>query len=338
MTRHLLLAGLALGAALSPAPALVIDVDYTYAGDFFATNPAARAALERAAADVQNAITSTFAAVPGDSFDGHFGSTEVTIDWAYSFANPSDASSTVTVDDFALLPDRYTLYVGAAALPVALGVGGGVGVSAGFSIAGFGSQFSNALANAVALSNAGLSRGAGPSISLEDSIVFDGVTANYALQVGRLAGVLTMNSSSNWHFALDTAPAADQSDFYSVALHEILHTLGFGTSQTWDDQVVGFDWTGAHAIAAAGGSGTNLISEGGSHIAEGAMSVSIVTGLAQEAVMDPTLTVGTTKTLTALDLAFLQDIGYTTVAVPEPATVALLGLAALAWCARRRRG
>jgi hypothetical protein len=47
------------------------------------------------------------------------------------------------------------------------------------------------------------------------------------------------------------------------------------------------------------------------------MSTRISDGAAQEAVMDPTLTQGTRKSLTALDLAFLRDIGYTTI-TPTP--------------------
>jgi hypothetical protein len=43
------------------------------------------------------------------------------------------------------------------------------------------------------------------------------------------------------------------------------------------------------------------------------MSTNALTGAAQEAVMDPSITQGTRKYLTALDLAFLRDIGYSTI-------------------------
>jgi hypothetical protein len=43
------------------------------------------------------------------------------------------------------------------------------------------------------------------------------------------------------------------------------------------------------------------------------MSRSIVNGAMQEVAMDPNITTGTRKYLTTLDLAFLRDIGYSTV-------------------------
>jgi hypothetical protein len=54
--------------------------------------------------------------------------------------------------------------------------------------------------------------------------------------------------------------------------------------------------------------------------------------------MDPTLTTGTRKFLTVLDLAMLEDLGYTVAAVPEPASYGLMmGLGALGCLVARRR-
>jgi hypothetical protein len=53
--------------------------------------------------------------------------------------------------------------------------------------------------------------------------------------------------------------------------------------------------------------------------------------------MDPTITVGTRKYLTDLDLAFLQDMGWEV--VPEPTSAALLllsGLVVGAWMTKKR--
>ena len=54
--------------------------------------------------------------------------------------------------------------------------------------------------------------------------------------------------------------------------------------------------------------------------------------------MDPSLTIGTRKDLTAMDVAFLQDLGYSVAPVPEPGSFALLsGAAAFLLISRRRR-
>ena len=50
--------------------------------------------------------------------------------------------------------------------------------------------------------------------------------------------------------------------------------------------------------------------------------------------MDTTLLVGTRKSLTAMDLAFLRDLGYATIPEPSAAVFVVCG-AALLW--RRRR-
>jgi hypothetical protein len=55
---------------------------------------------------------------------------------------------------------------------------------------------------------------------------------------------------------------------------------------------------------------------------------------AQEAVMDPSLLLGSRKYLTELDLAFLRDLGYAT--IPEPSVTALALGGLLIFSARRR--
>jgi len=55
------------------------------------------------------------------------------------------------------------------------------------------------------------------------------------------------------------------------------------------------------------------VTSNGRHIASNVMSTRISDGLPQEVVLDPTVTNGTRKELTLLDLAFLRDIGYETI-------------------------
>ena len=149
-----------------------------------------------------------------------------------------------------------------------------------------------------------------------------------------MLGSLSFNSTSTFHYDSTTPVGAGENDFYSVALHELIHSIGFGTSETWTSLHSGTTWTGSNVIALEG-TGANLVSADGGHIAEGRMSTRITNGTAQEAAMDPSLTVGTRKSLTQLDLAFLRDLGFTT--IPEPAPSVLGFGAGIVLLVTRRR-
>ncbi len=94
----------------------------------------------------------------------------------------------------------------------------------------------------------------------------------------------------------------------------MLHAIGIGTAESWDDEISGTNWSGSE-VETLTGSGGGLVASDGGHIASGTMSTRLSDGQPQEVVMDPTLTLGTRKELTVLDLAFLRDIGYETIAV-----------------------
>jgi hypothetical protein len=316
------------------ASALTIVIDYNYDGGFFSANPLAKTALEKAAGDLGQIIGPSLSAVPGGPFSGTSGNTDAGFTWNYSFANPSAPATPLTIPITATAADEFTIFAGARLLSGStLGVGSRAGLSLQFSASGFSNEFAAAVAGAEAASNAALRRGAGPLMgTITGSAQLGAVTANYTLETGALAGVMAFDLDTPWHFDVNTLPAGSESDFYSVALHEMMHTLGIGTALTWDSLRSGTNWSGLHATALT--SGANLVTTDG-HIAEGTMSVTLAGGLAQEVVMDPSITVGTRKVLTRLDAAFLQDLGYN--AVPEPGITALLGVAALvAMCARRR--
>ena len=180
--------------------------------------------------------------------------------------------------------------------------------------------------------------------TLSSSLGGTAYSVDYGLNVGNLWFDIDTNNNtvtdsagelaSFWHFDHTTAVAGGKADLYSVALHEILHTLGMGTSKSWDDLVSGSNWSGAQA-SALNGTGTNLIDPGSGHIASGIMSTRLSDGMAQEVVMSPSITLGTRKELTQLDVAFMQDINLT--AVPEPSTPLMLGLAVIGLLGNRRR-
>jgi hypothetical protein len=199
------------------------------------------------------------------------------------------------------------------------------------------------LDNAEAASNAVMTRGSGPIIGSIDNTLFG---SPFSFKFGTLIGSLALDADTDdngafdsastldayWHFDHTAPVPAGKFDFYSVALHEMIHTLGFGTSDTWDAQVSGTNWLGANVIALTG-SGADLVT--GGHITASVASFRLIDGAMQEAAMDPSLLRGTRKTLTQLDLAFLRDLGYVT--VPEPSAAVLLAVALLFTSQRRSR-
>ena len=335
------------------AHALSLQLDYSYDaanGNFFGLNPTAKAAVDAAAADIGNAILPSLGAIPTDTFNGTNGQTNVTIDWKVTFSNPS-TGATVTLQTFTRLADDIVIYVGMRPLlGPTLGQGGPGGAGINLSGSGLPAQWVGAVNNAQSASNAVMPRDGGPIVgSLRGSSTFGTATANYDLKYGAILGNLWLDSDSNndgtvdsaslldsyWHYDHTSAVAAGQNDMYSVALHELIHSIGFGSSESWTSLVSGTTWLGAQATQLNGGSGTNLVSPDGAHIASGLMSPRLSDSVMQEAVMDPTLTAGTRKSLTQLDLAFLRDLGYAT--IPEPSVAALASLGAVLLWRRRRR-
>lgn len=334
-----------------PASAITILLDYTYdiqdGGNFFGTHAAAKATLEQAAADLGAVIASPLAAVNGGTFTGNNQGTVALFDWDFAFDNPVTGAP-LTIDNINVAADTVRIFVGMSPLSGStLGQGGpGLGVSfSGSSI--LEPRWGGAVAAAETASNAVMPRGAGPTMfSFSDDATVGSTTAHYDVRAGAVGGVLTFDNDINndtvadsfgtldnfWHFEL-TSPSVDgQNDFYSVALHEMLHALGIGTAETWDALRSNSTWLGSNAIALVG-NGNNLVTA--SHIREGAMSFRLSDNAPQEVVMDPSITAGTRKSLTQLDLAFLRDLGYTT--VPEPSTFSLLAIGFLSAGSRRRR-
>lgn len=95
-----------------------------------------------------------------------------------------------------------------------------------------------------------MSRGSGPVFgNLIRSPNYSGEVAHYDLDYGITVGNLWFDSDTDnngsrdnnatlsnfWHYDADTPVEAGKTDLYSVALHEILHVMGVGTSQTWNE-------------------------------------------------------------------------------------------------------
>ncbi|HVT26433.1 MAG TPA: matrixin family metalloprotease, partial [Lacipirellulaceae bacterium] len=133
----------------------------------------------------------------------------------------------------------------------------------------------------------------------------------------RWGGAITFDNdgSSTWYFDKTGTPSGNVIDFYSVALHELAHAIGFGTSSDWQSLVSGTQFVGDTAITNHGGTAVPLSADLG-HWANGTTSVIYGTSTPQETLMDPSLTNGTRKRLTELDAAALEDIGWSLAPAP----------------------
>lgn len=343
------------GCISTPAWGLNIVLDYTH-DTYIQTNPAAMAAIEAAADDIEGVITSTLP----QRFDSNsvtVGKATATLDWRIDYTNPATGAN-ISIDPVDIPTDEYRIFVGVRPITQpgfgtkTLGRGGsaGVGISNGFSIEPiFQSEVPQAisdLGDAVAQleidANANAGRGGiGPTLGSFNNLQFSGnlggqnfsfsADVNYGVGVGHLwfdvdtddNGSIDNNSTLDdyWHWNHTTDTPFGKNDFYSVALHEILHTLGYGSSETWDSNINPSDpdeWVGAALVAELGGSGENAVDVGsGSHLTEGLTGVVFGTNISQEAVMDPTNTTGGRKLLTNLDVAVLEDLNWDVAAPPS---------------------
>jgi hypothetical protein len=149
-----------------------------------------------------------------------------------------------------------------------------------------------------------------------------------AVDFGPWGGSISFNSTSTWNLNPNAIPTSGQTDLFSVALHEMGHVLGVGTSDSWDNKISGSDFTGAASVAEHGGPVPLYPDD--AHWADGTLSHEYFNGPVQEASLTPFLADGTRKVFTDLDVAGLADIGWEIKPVPEPSVlVALVGMGLL---------
>ena len=347
-------------ATWQSASALTLVIDYTHdaaAQNFFGTFPLAKAALEKAALDLGSVITSQPAALTNDFFGVASGSVDLALDLDLKYTNPSTGFQQ-TIGQPVIPAGTVVIHVGSQALTGPTHALSSV-ATVKVAVIALGSDpgdLQAATTAAAADAEAEWIRSPGPIFNLlSGPVTIGGTQVNFTIEIGATHGQSWFDTDTNddgdpdtpaqlqsfWHFDPNTAPAAGKFDFYTIALHELAHSIGIGTSYSFNQNVGGSvavtTWLGAEAQSLNGGSQFGLLDPDQQHILEGYQSPRLSDGLLQDALLDPTFGPGVRKELTQMDLAFLRDIGWTTipVPVPEPSSLALLGL--LLGLRRKRR-
>ena len=114
------------------------------------------------------------------------------------------------------------------------------------------------------------------------------------------AGSITFDLGSNWSFDI-AGPVAGQNDFLSVAVHEIGHILGIGSSGAFDRWILDDHFTGPNAIRVNNGEPIP-VEHDHAHVKDGFAEDSVL--------LDPVLMTGTRVSISDFDKAILADIGY----------------------------
>lgn len=258
--------------ALEPRVLLSVNftIDYTYDANGFFDDPARRDVIEAAADYLGSLLDDSLAAiVPGGGND-----------WSIRFTDPATGMP-AEVDGPTIDQDELLLFVGGRDLSGdTLGLGGAGGW-----------QASGSNTFLLTVEGRGQSGATGPDAGQSDTSLW--------------GGSIAFDADSNWHFGTTTSGlAGNEHDFYSVALHEMMHVLGFSDGTPAFANLISSSGEFMGAAAMALSADTQLDTSDLAHWREG------LTSAGQETAMDPTFTRGTRKLLTPLDFAALEDIGW----------------------------
>jgi hypothetical protein len=294
---HRQVAVIFLALVLLAAPAwagnLTIDVNYSDdTNNFFSTNPEAEVLMNNAASFYESIINANLSAIdPAAATAGDVG----TDSWTAQTFNPANTTQTLDINNPTIAANTIVVYVGGSNL-----TGGselGLGGFGGYSDSGFSQSWFNTVQ----------ARGVAGALG----------NANTQTAYAPWGGSISFSLTGNWYFGTSSTVPAGEYDFYSVALHELGHVLGLGTSNVWNNDISGSNFTGVHAVAANGGTDPGLSPDLG-HWVEGTQSDVYGTNTLGYAVMTPALPPATRNLVTNLDVAGLQDVGWAI--IPEPAT------------------
>jgi hypothetical protein len=201
--------------------------------------------------------------------------------WTANFQHPTSGQAT-QISNLNVAANELVIYVGARTLS-----GSTLALA---SIGGYSASGTQAFIDAVK------SRGQ------------TGALAATPTDFGPWGGAIAFQSNASWHFG-NTTTGLDttESDFFSAAIHELCHILGFGTAPSWSTNLSGTQFIGNNSRGKYDAGGNVPLDSIKVHWIEG------TTDGGKETLMDPTLSKGVRKMLTRLDLAGLQDLGWSLV-------------------------
>jgi len=337
-----------------PAWGLDLTIDYSrdaVAEDFFGRFPQAKLALEQAASDLSALIATEPTAISQEYFEGLSGNAAVGFDLDMLYRDPSTGVIRTVAEPFRAAGE-VILYVGSQHL-----TGNTLAFSEIATVKN--TVFWNGDGTAAdVLAAAGMAAGDAEASWRrgQDSPVYNTLTGPLNIggnqvpldaDMGPIAASVWFDTDTNnngdsdsnaqlaayWHFDHTTPVPSGKFDFYTAALHEIVHGLGFGTAEAYND-LYGTSsgepfWLGPTAQYLNGGSPFNLTDIDARHLRDGLFSPRLSDGTLQETLLDHDIQAGVRKGVTLMDAAFLQDIGWTLtnpIVIPEPSALAWLGL------------
>ena len=277
--RRNLLVLMCLLGSVGQASAIDIVFDYSLDTNNFFDSQVKRDVMDEAAAIFEIFTDDLDAIVPGTVYNP--GTVDEFSDtWDATFTHPGTGSP-YAVTDLMIPSDTILVYVGGRSLP---GTTIGEGGPGGYTVSGIGSFVS-----------AVQTRGE------------TGVTAPLPDDFGPWGGAVTFDTGNSWHFDTSTSPGPTESDFFSVAVHELAHLLGFGTATSFDVLASGTTFLGTASTTLFGSNPPLHFDQ--AHWQIGTTSL-IPGGGAQETAMDPDILDGEIKTFTLLDYAAMDDLGW----------------------------
>ncbi len=316
---------------VTPAVSAVqITIDYSRDGSsMFDTNTTdgqqARAAIEAAANKLSLMLTDTLDPISKpETFVGQFSEHN----WSYDLRFFDPASGLITgLSDVPIGQDEVKVYVGALSLGSSTLASAGPGVS---SIdLDDGSNLYSILERPIIDDT---------TDALTDSLTTRGEESGFATW----GGSVIFSTSQPWHRDHTTTVSSGQYDLYTTTMHELIHVLGFGVSNTWSTLRQGSQFEGPESVAEFGGP-VPLHSSDNGHWQAGITSPVVnmddtTVVIEQETIMAPFLLPGVRKEITRLDVAGLEDLGWTVAAlVPEPSALVLLSVSTLMLAPQRIR-